>query len=416
MPIPVRDETAHNEAMTEGHVSKNPDDRDPSRPDPKAPKPSDPTTTDPGASRQSRQSAAGHGSGEAETPRSGRILVMNHGGDQLQGLCDALTRVGHSVQIGESLAHSHRLVQDERPDLVILNPLVLCSGGVELELIETLQREDDPIPLILIVDDLEALADARQMRIPFRDFLLEPFSPAECVHRLELALANRSRFRGLRSRARMLEDQVSIDFKTGLTSDRYFRRILELEWKRAQRHHNPLSLLLIDVDDFKSINDSTEYEFGDEVLRRIASSLKDNIRETDFAARFGGDEFCVLLPQTSPAEAVQTALRICDRIASTVVQSGDYERRATVSIGIDSYDGRTASNLDTLRRNANRALQDSKRRGKNQVWLYSEGHADAAAADRPQASRKPNEKAAEGPRPGEASPTPPGPTTSEASE
>ncbi|MCR9247144.1 MAG: diguanylate cyclase [bacterium] len=317
---------------------------------------------------------------------------MNHSRDALGDLCDALARAGHGVHVADSLAQSHRVVQSSRPDLVILNPLVLCSGGVELELIETLQQEDDPIPLILIVDDLEALADARQMRITFRDFLLKPFAPAECVHRVELAIANRSRFRGLHSRARMLESQVSIDFKTGLTSDRYFRRILDLEWKRAQRHQNPLSLLLIDVDDFKSVNDTTEYEFGDEVLRRVADALKANIRETDFAARFGGDEFCVLLPQTSPAEAVQTALRICSRIANTVVQSGGYERQVTVSIGIDSYDGRSPGNVDTLRRNANYALQGSKRRGKNQVWLYSQNPGNQNPGSQNRGHRSPDDR------------------------
>jgi diguanylate cyclase (GGDEF)-like protein len=149
------------------------------------------------------------------------------------------------------------------------------------------------------------------------------------------------------------------------------KRILGLEWKRAQRHQNPLSLLLIDVDNFKAVNDTTEYAFGDEVLRRVAEALHGTVRETDFAARFGGDEFCVLLPQTSPAEAVQTALRIRARIAGTVMQSGSYQRQVTVSIGVDSYDGRSASSIDHLRRNANRALQEAKRRGKNQVWLYS---------------------------------------------
>ena len=104
----------------------------------------------------------------------------------------------------------------------------------------------------------------------------------------------RTRIRGLQSRARQLESQVSVDFKTGLTSELYMKKIMGLEWKRAQRHQNPLSLLLIDVDNFKSVNDTTEYAFGDEVLRRVADALKGNVRETDFAARFGGDEFCVL--------------------------------------------------------------------------------------------------------------------------
>lgn len=298
------------------------------------------------------------------------VLVMNHNRDQLGELTLALARSGYEVHIGDSLAQSHRLIAATRPDVVVLNPLVLCAGGVELELLEGLQRDDDPVPVILMVDDLQGLAEARQLRLPFRDFVLKPSSTAECVHRVELALQTRASIKNLHQRTRALESQVSIDFKTGLTSERHMRALIEREWKRAQRHQNPLALLLIDVDNFKGINDSTDYAFGDEVLRRVADALKTNTRETDYAARFGGDEFCVLLPQTSPAEAVQTALRICQRISGLSVQKGNWQRQVTVSIGVDSYDGRGASSVDQLRRNANRALQEAKRRGKNLVWLY----------------------------------------------
>ncbi len=315
-------------------------------------------------------SPAGAAAGAAP-PHAPLVLVMNHNRDPLSELCSALSRGGYAVVVADSLAQSHRLAGERRPDLVVLNPLVLCAGGVELELLEGLQRDDDPVPVILLVDDLQALGEARQMRLPFRDFVLKPASTAECLHRVELALLTRSRVRGLQARAQRLESQVSMDFKTGLVSELYMKRILGTEWKRAQRHQNPLSLLLVDVDDFKTVNDTTEYTFGDEVLRRVADALKANVRETDFAARFGGDEFCVLLPQTSAAEAVQTALRIRQRIAGMVVQSGNYQRQVTVSIGVDCYDGRSASTVDNLRRHANRALHEAKRRGKNQVWLYS---------------------------------------------
>lgn len=308
---------------------------------------------------------------DTDAPTTPVVLVMNHNRDPLSELCSALSRSGYLVQVADSLAHSHRLAGDSRPDLVVLNPLVLCAGGVELELLEGLQRDDDPVPVILLVDDLQALGEARQMRIPFRDFVLKPAQTAECLHRVELALQTRSRVRRLQVRARQLESQVSMDFKTGLVSELYMKRLLGLEWKRAQRHQNPLSLLLVDVDNFKGVNDTTEYAFGDEVLRRVAEALKANVRETDYAGRFGGDEFCLLLPQTSPSEAVQTAMRIRQRIAGMVVSSGSYQRQVTVSIGVDCYDGRTASTVEHLRRNANRALQESKRRGKNQVWLYS---------------------------------------------
>ena len=135
----------------------------------------------------------------------------------------------------------------------------------------------------------------------------------------------------------------------------------------------PLSLLLIDVDDFKSINDSTEYAFGDVVLRHVAESLRRNIRETDYAARFGGDEFVLLLPHTSSAEAVQTAVRIKKRIAETTVQARGYAQRVTISIGIDTFDGRSDTDPAELRARANKALHQAKRRGKNQVWLYTAG-------------------------------------------
>ncbi|MCB9876024.1 MAG: diguanylate cyclase [Planctomycetes bacterium] len=311
------------------------------------------------------------GGSESLLPVTPVVLVMNHNRDPLDELTTALARHGCEVHLGDSLVQSHRLAGAARPDVVLLNPLVLCDGGVELDLLERLQRDDDPVPVILLVDDLQALAEARDLKVPFRDFVLKPGSPAEVVHRVELALQTRLRIRGLQSRARQLESQVSVDFKTGLTSELYMKRILGLEWKRAQRHQNPLSFLLIDVDNFKGVNDTTEYAFGDEVLRKVADALKANVRETDFAARFGGDEFCVLLPQTSPAEAVQTAMRIRQRISGMNVQSGSYQRQVTVSIGVDSYDGRATGSVDQLRRNANRALQEAKRRGKNQVWLYS---------------------------------------------
>lgn len=320
------------------------------------------------------------------------VLVMNHNRDDLADLCNALARSGHTVVVADSLLQSQRLLSQrlqgqQRPDAVVLNPLVLCAGGVELELLESLQREEDPVPVILLVDDLAALAEARNLRVPFQSFVLRPYSTQECVQRLANALDIRRAFRNLQARAQKLESQVSIDFKTGLISELYFKRLLALEWKRAQRHQMPLSLLLIDVDNFKGVNDSTEYAFGDEVLRRVADALKGNVRETDFAARFGGDEFCVLLPHTSPAEAVQTALRIRQRISGMIVQSGSYQRQVTVSIGVDSYDGRGSSSVEHLRRNANRALQEAKRRGKNQVWLFSGQETEAASVPAAESGR-----------------------------
>ena len=106
------------------------------------------------------------------------------------------------------------------------------------------------------------LAESRQWRLPLRDFLRKPADAGEALHRVELLLLYRRRHRNLIDRTRHLEDQISVDFKTGLLSDRHFARVLALEWKRAQRHQQPLSLVLVDVDDFKAVNDSTAEVFA----------------------------------------------------------------------------------------------------------------------------------------------------------
>jgi GGDEF domain-containing protein len=215
------------------------------------------------------------------------VLVMNHGRAPLGELVALLTAAGYAVQVGETLAQSHRLAAASRPDVVLLHPLVLCEGSVELEFAESLQTPDDPVPVIVLVPDHAALAEVRRLALPIRDFVRMPARADECASRIGLALETRANVRDLHGRASMLERQVSIDFKTGLTSERQMRTLIEREWKRAQRHQNPLSLLLIDIDDFKGVNDATDYAFGDEVLRRVADGLKGTVRETDFAARFG---------------------------------------------------------------------------------------------------------------------------------
>jgi diguanylate cyclase (GGDEF)-like protein len=310
------------------------------------------------------------------------VLVCNHGRDSMADLIDALSRSGIDVRESPSLAQTKGLLEQLRPDAIVLNPLALVTGGVELELLEAQQRDDDPVPVLLLLDDVHQFAEAPKWKLPVRDFLRKPAIASEGLHRMEALLLHRRRYRTLLQQKRQLEGQISVDFKTGLLSEQYFWRIVGLEWKRARRHQNPLSLMFVDVDDFKSVNDATEYAFGDEVLRRVGETLRSTVRETDFAARCGGDEFCLLLPHTTPKEAVQTAMRIRQRVAETVVQKGNYSRQVTVSIGIDAHDGRTPGSAEVLRSRANHALKEAKRRGKNQVWLYTgERGADPTAAE-----------------------------------
>lgn len=309
----------------------------------------------------------------AQDPRSVQteILVLNHHRDDMKPTVEALRRQGYGVTETQSIIETHRVLAKVRPSLVLLNPLVLQTGSIELELLEDIQRDDDPVPVILILDNLETVSTATRSRIAIQDFITKPFPVEELMRRVELKLMSRTKLLELQQRALELEGQVLEDFKTGLINDRHFKSIQTTEFKRAQRHANPLSLLLVDVDEFKTVNDTTEYSFGDEVLIHVARSMKQTIRITDYAARFGGDEFALLLPHTTPEEAVLTADRVRRAISGLQVENASYSMQVTVSIGVSTFDGRSRFTIEELRRQANKALHEAKSHGKDQVWLYS---------------------------------------------
>ncbi len=305
-------------------------------------------------------------------PVKAEILVLNHHRDEMASTIELLRRQGFTLTETQSIIETHRVLAKTRPCLIVLNPLVLQPGSVELEVLEEMQRDDDPVPVIMLLENLDAVYTAARSKLPIRDFITKPFSTEELLHRVKLTLLSRQNYLTIQRRAQELKGLVQEDFKTGLINDRHFKSIQGVEFKRAQRHNTPLSLLLIDIDDFKSVNDTTMYEFGDEVLKHVADSIKQTVRTTDFPARFGGDEFAVLLPHTAPEEAVRTAERVRDAISGMAVEKGEYSRKVTVSIGIGAFDGRSRFSAEELRAHANKALHEAKLSGKNRVALYSE--------------------------------------------
>ncbi len=309
--------------------------------------------------------------------RGAPVLVLNHQREACEALLTELERAGFETRLSSSIAATKELLEsgalrgDGRPGVALLRPVALVPGGAETSLLNRLLQDVPGLPVIFVVDNVADLDLAQALHLPFCDFVLRPHSASELVRRVERARRDQREVMRLQQLARDLEGQVSVDFKTGLLSERHLGSVLQAECNRAQRHHLPLSLLLVDVDNFKGINDTTEYAFGDVVLAEVARVLKENTRESDYAARFGGDEFVLVLPHTTSAEAVKTAVRIRTKIAALVVRNGSYSHRPTVSIGIDTFDGQGTTTPTELRRRANKALHEAKRRGKDQVWLFS---------------------------------------------
>ena len=173
---------------------------------------------------------------------------------------------------------------------------------------------------------------------------------------------------------RIVQVQAITDELTGLANRRFFRDALETELLRAERFENPLSVIVADLDDFKLVNDRYGHHAGDEVLKAFAEVLRGRVRGVDLAARLGGEEFAVLLPETGAegAEALAESLR--QAISDLVVPFDSSEIRVTVSFGVAAFP--QTHTADDLLNAADSALYRAKRQGKDRVVSAA---ADAAA-------------------------------------
>src|SRR5207249_6681998 len=164
-----------------------------------------------------------------------------------------------------------------------------------------------------------------------------------------------------------VEERARTDFLTGLPNHRFFQTTLSIELGRAQRHNHPLSLLIIDLDFLKEVNDRFGHPSGDMVIRAIAETIRNNCRDIDFAARYGGEEFTVILPETALTGAIQVADRIRERIAVEMLPGIGH---ITASIGVSNYPVNALGKEDLIRV-ADQALYVAKNGGRDRVAYFN---------------------------------------------
>ncbi len=163
---------------------------------------------------------------------------------------------------------------------------------------------------------------------------------------------------------------------TGLFNKLYIRQRLEEEYYRSKRYDHALSLLMIDVDNFKALNDRYGHNAGDHLLRYFSQLITETIRPSDIAARYGGEEFLIMLPETSGSEAIAVAERLRKKILLYPfrIDSRKEDVQFTISVGVSSYPegGQSAEELVTM---ADMALYLAKKKGKDKVAFYSDNRA-----------------------------------------
>jgi len=158
-----------------------------------------------------------------------------------------------------------------------------------------------------------------------------------------------------------------IDALTQIHNQRYLMEFLDREVARSQRHNRPLSVLMFDIDRFKTVNDNHGHLCGDYILRELANSLKGSVRREDLLARYGGEEFAMVLVETSRAQALDVGERLRESIATKRFEFESHAIHLTVSVGIATIAGDQGVSVISLLRSADEKLYQAKRAGRNKV-------------------------------------------------
>jgi two-component system, cell cycle response regulator len=309
-------------------------------------------------------------------PDASKILVVDDSPTQLDWLVQVLVKEGYTVATAADGRDAIRKVRGDPPDLVLLDMILPDMDGLEVLRIVKARPDEAFIPVIILSVKSDLDTKVTGLRIGADDFLAKPFAEAEILARCAAMLRIKHLQEKLRETQRKLEEQTITDALTGLKNRRFFDERLHEEFRRAQRYGDYLSLIMIDLDHFKDVNDRHGHQAGDSVLREAATLLRSSIRDPDICARYGGEEFAVILPKThmqgalTVAERVWRALGAKEYALPADASATERKVQVTASFGVAFYPSKDISSGELLLRFADQALYQAKQAGRNTICLF----------------------------------------------
>ncbi|KAA3512150.1 PleD family two-component system response regulator [Agrobacterium rosae] len=302
----------------------------------------------------------------AQIEQPGRVLLIDGRASSQERIIKALKPVAEVFALTDPAAALFEAAENEY-EMVIVNsnfdnfdPLRLCSQLRSLERTRFL-------PLLLVTEQGDEAMIVRALELGVNDYIVRPIDPNELVART-LTQIKRKRFNNrLRENLDQTMELAVIDALTGLNNRRYLDNHLKILFNRAVARERSLSVCITDIDRFKQVNDTYGHDAGDEVLREFATRLRSTVRGADLACRYGGEEFVVVMPDTSVemASAVAERLRSIIEDKPFVLRSGR-ELHLTASLGIATNTG-SVETPEQLMRQADRAMYEAKSSGRNRV-------------------------------------------------
>lgn len=253
---------------------------------------------------------------------------------------------------------------EEQPSLILLDIDMPVMDGYEMirHLVELPETKNIPVIVISGTDTVQDKVTMFDMGA--MDFVSKPFELTELRARIRASLR-------ISSLLRMLEQKAQIDGLTGLFNRTYFDQRWQQEYERAARQKTALSVVMLDIDHFKSVNDSFGHPAGDSVIEGVAVLIQRHMRQYDIACRYGGEEFAFILPETTPDQARS----LCERVRTECEQAVWPQltgRQITVSVGIYGCEAGPAATAEDFVELADKALYTAKQTGRNKTQVNGE--------------------------------------------
>jgi two-component system, cell cycle response regulator len=252
-------------------------------------------------------------------------------------------------------------------DVILISTLLTNSDGLRLASHIKSHEEMRTVPLLVLVDD-EPHIMLKALEMGINDYMNVPIDKNEMLVRVRTQIRRKKYQEALKSQYQMSISMAITDALTGLYNRHYLNTHLANMVKQAHKNGKDLALMIMDMDHFKMVNDTYGHDVGDMILKQLAKIIINRSRSAELAARFGGEEFIVLMPETDAQSAIIAAKRMCESVETTpfTINTAGEIIHKTVSIGVSSLhpDGDSA---ESLLKRADEALYEAKRSGRNRI-------------------------------------------------
>ena len=298
---------------------------------------------------------------------AGRILIIEDRPESVQWFTSALTPA-NEVAAADSFEEALVRVRGGDFDLIVVSLGLRGFDGLRLCSQLRSLPEGRNVPILVLVSDGDKRKLNQALEMGVNDYLTRPVDKNELIARVRTQLRKKNYQDRLRHNVQLSLEMAITDQLTGLHNRRYMARHLDNLILSAQKSGKPLAFLIMDIDHFKSVNDTHGHDIGDEVLREFANRISANIRGIDLACRYGGEEFVVVMPDTDIDFACTIAERLRHSVETTPfeISRAPNTLNVTISIGIASALSE-GDNAEGLLHRADQALYRAKREGRNRV-------------------------------------------------